>query len=436
MEGSTMKKVFIILCSICFSVSAYAQTLRVTFNGNRDFQLVVDGKSYNSTNYLNDDIVLNNLSGEHNISIYMTNKRGKARQVYSSSINLPAGKEVHLTVNANGSIERTETSSNEAYGYRSPMADASFNELYRKVNKQWGQAAKLSTARDLFNTSDYYFSTDQIIDIIGLLNADAHRLELAKLAYDNVTDATNYYQVNDLLRSQASRNELDLYVRNNSYDDTNSSSRVAMPQPGFNQLMRSVRDQKTSSSRLSVATKAFNTATNYFSVAQAAQIISLLTGDNNRLQLAKLVIDNLTDMENVDRLFDLLSTQSSKEQLDQFIRDNGYADSNYNVSVVTAMTDAQFTSLYESIRKKWLPYSKYSAAVEAFSSNTNVFTTAQVRQIIALLSSESNKLELAKLAFDNVADKQNFRSIYDLFTTQDSKDELDSYLRTTYNYQY
>jgi hypothetical protein len=58
-----------------------------------------------------------------------------------------------------------------------------------------------------------------------------------------------------------------------------------------------------------------------------------------------------------------------------------------------------------------------------------------VHQIIALLSSEDNRLNLAKLAFDNIVDQQNFRQLYDLFDSQSSRDELDNYIKTNSNYQ-
>lgn len=431
-----MKKIFILIICGFFAASAYSQSLRVSFNGNRDFQLVVDGKTYHSASYLNDEVVLNNLPGQHNIIVYRINKRGKAKEVYSSAINLSPGEEVHLAVNNNGSIERTETSSNAAYGYRTPMTDVSFNEVVRRVNNQWGQTNKMSTARDVFNTESYYFSTDQVIRILELINSEANRLELAKLAYDNVTDPANYDQVRDLLRSQASRNELDNYVRNYDYNDSYNSYKVAMSESGFNQLYQSIRNQKNTSSRLSAATRAFNSATNYFTVPQAHEIISLFTGDNNRLQLAKLVMDNLVNMEKIGILYDLLTSQSAKEQLDYYIRSNGYADSNYDYTINTAMTDAQFTALYDDIRRRWLPFTKYNAAIDAFSSTTNYFTTAQVKQIIALLSSESNRLDLAKLAYDNIVDKHNFSSLYDLLTTQESRDALDDFVRNNSGSQY
>ena len=431
-----MKKFFIIIVSIFFAASAYSQSLRVSFNGNKNFQLVVDGTAYSSNNYPNNDVVVNNLSGRHNVSVYRINKNGKSKRLYSSIINLSTSQEVHLTVNNSGSIDREETSSSAAYGYRSPMNDANFNEVYRNVNNQWGQSAKLSTARDVFNTGSYYFSTDQARQVVELINSEANRLELLKLAYDNITDPANFYQLYDLLRSQASKDELDNYVKNYSYGDQYNSYKVAMSSASFNQLYQDVLNQSSTSRKLSAATRAFNATTNYFTVSQASQIISMLTGENNRLQLAKLALDNIVDPENMTQLFDLLTTQSAKENLDYYIRSNGYAGTNYNYNIRTAMTEADFTNFYNSIRKKWLPLAKYSAAVDAFNSSTNYFTTSQARQIIALLSSESNRLELAKLAFDNIVDQQNFRQLYDLFGSQASKDELDRYIKTNYNYQY
>ena len=432
-----MKKVFSIIICALFAASAYSQSLRVSFNGSRDFKVIVDNQSYNSGNYLDNDIVLNNLTGQHNVTVYRTNRNGRTKKVYSSTVTLSTGQEVHLTVNNNGSIDREETSANAGYGYRNPINETSFNEIYSNVNNKWGQSSKMSAARDIFNTSTYYFSTDQVRRIVELLNSEANRLELLKLSYNHVSDPDNFYRMQELLRSEESRNELDNYVRSNSYNNsnTNSNYKVAMTSAAFNQLYRDVSNQTNTSRKLAAATRAFNTTNNYFTVAQASELISLVTGDNNRLQLAKLALDNIIDTENITQLFNLLTTQSAKEDLDGHIRNNGFANGSYNYAVRTAMTETEFNNLYNTIRKKWLPLTKYSAAADAFNSTSNYFTTAQARQIIALLSSESNRLDLAKIAFDNIVDQQNFRQLYDLFTTQASKDALDEYVRNNYNYQ-
>jgi hypothetical protein len=430
-----MKKIFSIIICALLAGSAYSQSLRVSFNGNQDFQVMVDSKSYNSGNYVDNDIVVNNLAGKHTVTVYRKNRNGRSKKLYSSTINLTTGQEVHLTVNNNGSIEREETAANAAYSNRNAMSDASFNEVYRNVNNKWGQSSKMAAARDIFNTGTYYFSTDQVRQIVELLNSEANRLELLRLAYDNVSDPENYYRLQDMLRSQASVNELDTYLRNNSVDKTTSSYKMAMTSSAFNQIYRDISNQTTTARKLSAATRAFNTTENYFSVSQTSELISLVTGDNNRLQLAKLALDNIVNTENITELFSLLTSQSAKQDLDDYIRNNGFANGSYSYTARTAMTDTEFTNLYNAIRKNWLPLQKYSAATDAFSSTTNYFTTAQARQIISLLSSESNRLELAKLAFDNIVDQQNFRQLYDLFGSQATKDQLDEYIRTKYNYQ-
>jgi len=431
-----MKRIFCISIGALLAVSAYSQSLRVSFNGTKDFKLVVDGTDYNSNSYLNNDLVVNNLSGKHAVSIYRLNRNGRNKRLYSSTVSLSPNQEVHFTIDNSGSISREETLSNAAYGYRSPMDDASFNAIYRDVNNGWGQSAKMTTARDVFNTTANYFSTDQAMQLIELINSEANRLELLKLAYDNISDQANFYQLYDLLRNQANKTELDRYVKSYGSNNSYNNYKVAMTDVTFNQLYQDVLNQRNTSRKLSAATKAFNIATNYFSVAQVRQIVSLVTGENNRLQLVKLSLDNMVDQENVTQLFDLLTTQSAKEDLDYYIRNNGYASANYNYTIRMAMTETDFTNLYNTIRKKWLPLTKFNAAVDAFNSTTNYFTTSQARQIIGLLSSESNRLELAKLAFDNIVDQQNFRQLYDLLNTHASKDELDNYITTNYNYHY
>lgn len=427
-----MKTIFIAAACLVFAASAYSQSVRITFNGNRDYQLKVDGRTYNSSNYMNNDLVLNNFSGNHNISIYRTNRKGKSRMLYSSDVAIAPNEEIHLIVNQNGTIQREESSSSAAYGYRSPMSETSFNDVYNRINNQWGESAKMYTARDLLNSGNYYFSTDQARRLIALLNSEQDRLELAKLTYDHITDPSNFSQVYDLLNSQ-SRNELDDYVRNNGYNGAYNNYRVAMSNSSFGQLYRNISRQWSTSARMNAATDAFNSGNNYFTVAQASQIISLLNTENDRLQLAKLAVNNIVDRENINQLYNLLSTQTARDDLYSYITNNNYSGNNYgynyNNNYHPAMNDADFSSLYDNIRKKWLPFGKYNAAVEAFNSSDNYFTTEQVRQIISLLSDESNRLELAKLAYDNVVDKQNFRNLYTLFDKQQSKDELDDFIR-------
>ena len=68
-----------------------------------------------------------------------------------------------------------------------------------------------------------------------------------------------------------------------------------------------------------------------------------------------------------------------------------------------------------------------------FDNESYYFTVAQAKQLIQLVSSETNRLQLAKSAYGNITDPENFNLMYDLLTSQSSKNELSSYVNT-YSY--
>ena len=100
------------------------------------------------------------------------------------------------------------------------------------------------------------------------------------------------------------------------------------------------------------------------------------------------------------------------------------------------MTETSFMNIYDNIRGKWLPTTKMSAARDAFNNSSNYFTADQAVRIISLVDNEANKLELAKLSYDNIVDPQNFGQISNLLTKQSDRDELDRYVRSTTNRSY
>ena len=102
---------------------------------------------------------------------------------------------------------------------------------------------------------------------------------------------------------------------------------------------------------------------------------------------------------------------------------NGNYDNNNGYN--QAMNDRDFSQLLQKIRGQW--FGKINTAKEGI--NENYFTTLQVRQILQLFSSENDKLELAKLAYRNTVDQRNYAQLYDVFSYQSSKDELDQYIR-------
>jgi hypothetical protein len=134
---------------------------------------------------------------------------------------------------------------------------------------------------------------------------------------------------------------------------------------------------------------------------------------------------------------DVMINSFGKALVDERAINNNYSDddddwydkgsgngSGYNNDYHQAMSDYEFNQVLQKIRSQW--FGKLSAARDEIGNN--YFNTSQVRQVLQIFSSESDKLELAKLSYKKIADRQNFRQLYDLFSNR-SQTELDQYTR-------
>jgi hypothetical protein len=100
------------------------------------------------------------------------------------------------------------------------------------------------------------------------------------------------------------------------------------------------------------------------------------------------------------------------------------------------MSNSSYTSLYNEVRNTYGFGAKMSRLTEIFTNETYYFTVAQAKQLIQLVSDERNRLDLAKSAYGNITDPENFNLMYDLLTSQNSKNELSTYVNTySYNRQ-
>ncbi len=421
-----MKTIFIFLLSFLSAISLIGQSSTVTINvrGNNNEQLIIDGKNY-SVNYdynmnNNSPIVISDLqSGQHTIEV----KRSNEIDNTSTTFNVRSGYDLQITVTANGSIQLRETrwKTDETPQYRTPISDASFNQLYNDVRRQWGSNAKMNLLSDAFSNTNNYFTAVQTRQLIQLINNQNNRLSLTKAAYSRLTDPANYTQMYDLL-NQSGRDDLTAYV--NSYNVENSS--IAMSSSGFNTIYRTAQRQSTTNSRVSYIYNAFTNTNNYFTVAQARQLIQLVPDEANRLHLAKISYRSIVDRRNFSRMNDLFRTQASRTELTTFV--NTYDDST-PVYTKVAMKESDFNTLYRDIQNRIGIGAKYSALTDAFANENNYFTVVQARQLIQLVSSESNRLQLAKASYDNIVDPTNFSGLYDILG-RSGKTELEAYVRT------
>ena len=423
-----MKTIFILLASSIIATSVLAQTVStVTLNvrGNTTESIVIDGKQYvvdpdgNNSN-TNTPIVVSNLqAGQHTLQIKRFDDIDPASTVFTTR----TGYDLQITITANGSVQQRETRWNSnTTTYAVAMSDADYTTLYNSVRSQWRTANKIKLLNDAFVNTNNYFTTVQAKQLIALVNGQADRFALAKASYRGITDPVNFTQVYTILNSQSYRDQLADYV--STYNAGSSST--AMAAAAFNNIYRTAQRQSTTNSKVSYIYNTFSNTNNYFTVAQARQLVQLVSGDANRLYLAKISYRSIVNKNNFSQMYQLLTSQSSRNELMTFV--NGY-DGNNPVYTRVAMKDADFNVLYRDVQNRFGLGAKMAALQNIFSNETNYFTTIQARQLILLVSAESNRLELAKSSYDNIVDPADFNQLYDVLSSTSSRNELEVYVR-------
>ena len=327
--------------------------------------------------------------------------------------------------NSRDQLEEYVNSFNEESTPGTAMADANFNSLYQDIKNQWPVSNQMNSLTSIFNNTNNYFSSYQASQLIQLVSAESNRLQLAKLSYRTITDPANFSQVYNLLSSQVSKNELAAYINSNYNTDTGTNTNTAMPDVNFNNLYQDIKSQWSLNTQMNSLTNAFQASSNYFTSYQASQLIQLVSAENNRLQLAKLSYRTITDVANFNQVYNLLSSQASKNELSAYINTNSDTSINPNI----AMSDANFNTLYQTIQSKFFPNEKMNSLTNEFNNTANYFSCTQAKQLIQLVSLESNRLQLAKLSYKMITDRNNFTQLYEILNSQASRNELDAYVK-------
>jgi hypothetical protein len=209
-----------------------------------------------------------------------------------------------------------------------------------------------------------------------------------------------------------------------------SQDRTPMSSTAFNQLLINLQNKRYQSDRMSMIRSAFNNDENNFTISQVRQLLLLVNSENRRLELAKLSYHRLTDPSNFSYVYDVFNRQANKDALDDYVVSKGGSISNIqnNAAYGAAMSTANFNELLQRIYNQTYQENKIDEIKNAFNSTYNYFSTAQLKQLLAFVNSEPQRLTLAKLAYNRTADRANFNQLVDMFYTQANRDELNSFI--------
>jgi hypothetical protein len=114
-----------------------------------------------------------------------------------------------------------------------------------------------------------------------------------------------------------------------------------------------------------------------------------------------------------------------RDQDRDYDRDNRDRNDDYNRG--REMSNADFSSVKETLRREMFENTRVDLAKQAI--NSNLFTTQQVKEMLQLFTFENNKLDLAKYAYRYTLDKNTYYVINDVLTFSNSRDELARFIR-------
>jgi DNA-binding transcriptional regulator YbjK len=483
-----MKPLFLCLLASAIASLLQAQTVTLQFAGitkNRQYEVVIDSASYFSADAVGNGkskmLTMNNLSlGLHELTLYAagTTTKNQNNALYSKSFQLRKGYDLDIVVNANGEVSFTEKQNTQSavstgtYNAAMAMSSTDFDHLAQSVRSKLMQSARIATLRTTFAVPDQFFSTDQISQLLSYVNSEPKRLELAKAAYARVVDSDNYRTLYELFASESLKNELDFFLRNTTIspgaeaststppttkidtttgiadsqvqkakvntpstvtnqEDDAYSGRTPVSNKTYNQLLRKERNQRTQQGKVALLTSAFQREGSYYTTEQLRKLLTPVTTETDRVTLAKLAYNRTADTANFKTLYDLFNDRYSQMELDHFIR---YG--NVGTTVTTSasayayrvpISDATYSQLDLKVQFQLRQPDMVAEIKKAFSSN-HYFTAEQIRQWLSLVTAETDRLALAKLAYLRITDPTNFPSLYDLFPSEESREELERYV--------
>ena len=420
------------------------KNLTLSVVGNKDLRLTVDGRDQ----LLANTVVTGNTSagnierignGQHTMQITRTNPNTNRLEQINTVFIMRKGFDLDITVTGNGSLELVESRGSGNNNDALPMATTTFNNLLRSVRMQRSMGQRVTFETSAFNNADYSFSVAQVDQLLQLIDGEQSKLQLAKLSYRSVTDPENFYLLYPAF-NEGSRTELYNYVY--TYEDRGGRDRdggnggyggygnTAMSDTEFQGLLQTIKQQWPPSTQMNSITDAFNNTSKFYTSSQASQLIQLINSESSRLRLAKLSYRGIVDRNNFYIVSNLLSFQSSKDDLAAYV--SGYKDNtggNNDNNNYRAMSETEYNGLYELIRSQWPPSTQLTTASNAFNDPNKYFTAAQASKIIRLFNFEGDKLQLAKYSYRGIVDRNNMNQVIDVLSFQASKDELNNFIR-------
>ena len=347
-----MRSILALASTCCFTITGFSQstqTITLVFvtpanSSYKNYEAVIDDVSYYSENTPGQNrntIWLNNFqAGRHSIQVYNVrngsdDERADNTPVFSSYFTLRNGFDTKIAVKSNGQVQLSERLS--VNNDNSQNNSQRNNNVYKPSNKNAPGTNDANLNRNR-NTNDNSNDTDQEPDLPTVSssqnNDDTFNNQNHDITVRNsrkrIDTALILDNVNNTPENMGSNTRMSHKTVNDSNgisgdDNNDDNGNRPMSDSKFDHLYETVRNQWLPGQRMKTLTNEFLNTGDKFTTSQAKRLIQLVTYEDNRLKLAKLSYQCVTDPENFNEIEEILRTQASRDELDDFPK-NGNGD--------------------------------------------------------------------------------------------------------------
>lgn len=304
-----MKTFFTLLASLILSAAVFAaehkskSVLTIKSFDRGDIRVIIDGRRFEpNDNYMR---IQGIETGYHNVKIYRERNNGfftifghQYEVVFNNSVTIRPRTNVMISVDRFG---RATVNENRANGWNG-RDDRGYN----------GRDDRDYNDRD---NRDYSGKNDRDFNDRDNRDWDSKH----DFNYDHGGNQGDYNKDRDGEFGDKDRDHHDgSYSDNDDRGYSDNRTNRAINDFEFNRVLTSIDKEWFETNKAKSATQIINT--NYLSASQVKQLLQLFNSENARLDLAKKAYSKTVDQKNYFMVNDVLSFNSSKDELARYIR--------------------------------------------------------------------------------------------------------------------
>ncbi len=341
-----------------------------------------------------------------------------------------------------------------------PISSMQFQQIQRELTIVQGQSQRYSAVERAIKNC---LSTNQLIEFLSFISEDFDRLTLAIAAYPRITNKQDVYDIYNSFAYFSSAFRFHDFIQSTktsvvpivpinpgnpvfvnprpveitfpllNYPDASlyngpKNCITSLSENDFKMYVREIAVLKLETekmeSAISLATRTC------LSTAQAMKLATSLNIENNRLDLLKKAYLRIYDEANFDFATQVFTHIPNQLALREFLINVRKANQVVPVKPICQVNEMEFKTIKDPLAAESSSSSRLSIARDQIP-RFSCYKSNQIKQLVALFSSSSDKLNLAKFAFDFVGDKENyFYEISPLFPSSMDRQSLSNFIAT------